>query len=65
MVRLIDDDELKLALKEAFGVLAAPRRGDGGDDAVLAPERVRVLTHARVVGGGEGQAELALHGARR
>src|SRR6516162_8161785 len=60
MMSLIDDDEIELACEEAFRMLTPSRRGDGGNDAVLIPERLRVLAHARAVGRGKRQAELAL-----
>ena len=40
-------------------MLAAPGRGDRGDNAVLAPEGLRVLAQGRLVGGRERQPELA------
>jgi hypothetical protein len=60
MVRLVDDDEIVLTRGQALGILAAPRRGDRGDDARLVPERVGIMAQQRVIGGGEGEAELGL-----
>jgi hypothetical protein len=41
-------------------MLAPPRRRDRCDDALLLPERLRILAQQRIVGGGEGEAELGL-----
>ena len=60
MVRLVDDDEIELALDEALGVLAPPCGGDRGDDAILGPKRLRLVAQERVVGGREGKTEFGL-----
>jgi hypothetical protein len=58
MVRFVDDDKIELALDDALGVLAPPCGSDRGNDAVLSPERLWLLTQERVIGGGKGKCEL-------
>ena len=60
MVRLVDDDEIELALDEALGVLAPPCGGDRSDDAILGPKRLRLVAQQRVIGGREGKTEFGL-----
>ena len=58
MMRLVDDDEIELPLGEPLRLLAATGGRDRGDDAILRPERVRLVAQKRVVGDGEVEAEF-------
>ena len=60
MMRLVDDDQIELAFDEALGVFASARRGDRSNDAILPPERLRILAQQRLVAGGEVESEFCL-----
>ena len=60
MVRLVNDDEIELALDEALGVLAPPCGGDRSHDAILGPKRLRLVAQERVISGRECKTEFGL-----
>src|SRR5436190_1890522 len=60
MMRLVDDDEIELALGQALGVFTPARGRDRGNDAVLRPECFRFIAQARIICRREGKTELGL-----
>src|SRR6266568_7625778 len=60
MMRFIDNDEIEIVYEQAFGVLLPARSRDGRDDALLAPESIRIVTQQSVLRGRAGDAEFCL-----